>query len=157
MVKHKCWEWTGSLKQSGYGFLIIKGKCVRAHRFSYYLRNPHAARESFICHSCDNPKCVNPDHLFAGSPQDNVNDMIGKNRKRNRNGKCKRGSSNYHGVSFRKESNRWRARYTHQGKLILIGQYKTALEAAYAYDEFIKSFNQKCNPKDIKKLNFPSI
>lgn len=154
IIKHSCWEWQGSLFTSGYGRFNLKGKTVRAHRFSYYLRNPHVAIENLICHKCDNPRCVNPDHLFSGSSADNTKDMVAKNRKRNRDGKTKKCVSNYHGVTFRKECNKWRARYTVNYKLIYIGQYSTEIEAAHAYDNFIKEFNKTCDPKNVKKLNF---
>jgi hypothetical protein len=73
-----CWVWTGSRLQSGYG-TFDKG---RAHRFSYALANGPIPDGLHICHRCDNPPCVRPDHLFAGTRVDNMQDAIAKGRAR---------------------------------------------------------------------------
>ena len=87
-VKNKntgCWEWTGTLRK-GYGRLIIGSrtektrKSVSAHRLSYETFNGKITDGMFVCHKCDNPSCVNPEHLFLGTRQDNVNDREAKNR-----------------------------------------------------------------------------
>lgn len=87
-----CWEWTAGLKGSGrkskptYGSFGYKGKNVAAHRFSYFLSKDHSILEHpeiHIMHKCDNPKCVNPDHLQAGTHTDNMQDKIAKNRDHN--------------------------------------------------------------------------
>jgi hypothetical protein len=72
-----CWIWTGSRHRRGYG---RAGKQGAAHRlfFEYYVEPIKAG--NFVCHTCDNPPCVNPFHLFQGTCQDNVNDMVSKNR-----------------------------------------------------------------------------
>lgn len=74
-----CWIWLGSKDPCGYG--RFKGPAGEsAHRNSYFYfigEIPHGMQ---ICHRCDNPECVNPDHLFAGSNQDNVDDKISKGR-----------------------------------------------------------------------------
>ena len=76
-----CWEWQACVNQAGYGiFGIEKTKVDRAHRIAYRIFYGDIPDGLFICHSCDNRKCVRPDHLFAGSNQDNVNDMVRKNR-----------------------------------------------------------------------------
>lgn len=79
-----CWIWNGSRRPNGYGKLVIKTgkKEVGAHRLSYYLFHGNFNEQMFICHKCDNPPCVNPMHLFVGSPKDNVSDMIRKKRQR---------------------------------------------------------------------------
>jgi hypothetical protein len=74
-----CWYWVGGIAR-GYGmFSNIKG--IKAHRMSYILFKGEIADGLYVCHSCDNKLCVNPDHLFLGTHQDNLNDMTKKNRR----------------------------------------------------------------------------
>lgn len=76
-----CWIWTGtSLAVGGYGYISHKRKMYRAHRLSYEWTKGSIPKGMFICHTCDNPKCVKPEHLFLGTPADNVHDMIKKGR-----------------------------------------------------------------------------
>lgn len=74
-----CWEWSGNRLINSYGTLIVNGRQVRAHRFSYQLAygETHGLH---VLHKCDNPPCVNPDHLFLGTDADNVHDCIAKGR-----------------------------------------------------------------------------
>lgn len=80
-----CWEWFGS-KRTGYGRMIVGSRrdgtrrTMSAHRVSYELANGEIPGGMEICHKCDNPCCVNPDHLFAGTRQDNVDDRERKGR-----------------------------------------------------------------------------
>lgn len=74
-----CWEWTGSVRKDGYGRFRINGKTFLAHRVAYYIHNGHWPVTN-VCHSCDNPSCVNPEHLFPGSQKDNMQDCLIKNR-----------------------------------------------------------------------------
>lgn len=74
-----CWIWTGALNGKGYGIMTIQGKHILAHRFSLILNNRNEIPTGlFVCHKCDNPKCVNPDHLFLGTARDNADDMYYK-------------------------------------------------------------------------------
>jgi hypothetical protein len=79
-----CWNWTGAIDKRGYGNLLItvngKDKRVKSHRLSYIIHNNILLENDAVCHTCDNPRCCNPKHLFVGSAQDNVNDKIAKNR-----------------------------------------------------------------------------
>lgn len=75
-----CWEWNLHLTDDGYGRCHFNGSNVRAHRLSYELHNGAFPRHLVVCHSCDNPKCVNPLHLFVGTQKDNMRDKRLKGR-----------------------------------------------------------------------------
>lgn len=75
-----CWEWQGSRNHRGYGSITIAGKAARAHRVAWQFDNGAIPVGMMICHRCDNPPCCNPAHLFLGTPQDNVLDMVAKGR-----------------------------------------------------------------------------
>jgi hypothetical protein len=79
---NNCWEWTRSLNSQGYGnFSLGQHKVYRAHRWIYeYVHNKKLPKDIYVCHVCDNPKCVRPDHLFEGTQKDNMQDMIQKKR-----------------------------------------------------------------------------
>lgn len=75
-----CWVWTSTKTDRGYGTFPFTGVKVRAHRLSYFIANGTLTEELLICHSCDNPSCVNPAHLFQGTHQDNRTDCHIKRR-----------------------------------------------------------------------------
>lgn len=87
----ECWSWTGSRNGAGYGKLGGEEGSQYAHRVSYELANGVVPDGLYVCHHCDNPPCVNPDHLFLGTSQDNADDMVSKGRgargERSRNAK----------------------------------------------------------------------
>lgn len=90
-----CWEWRGTRSEAGYGRLTARRRGHRdlsAHRLSYELFNGPIPDGLLIRHTCDNPPCVNPDHLETGTHQDNMNDMVERGRHwlHNRT-HCKRG------------------------------------------------------------------
>jgi DNA-binding XRE family transcriptional regulator len=79
----KCWEWNGCPYNNGYGatYFLIEGKrCKLAHRVAYYLFYNHNPSKLEVCHSCDNPKCCNPHHLFLGTHASNMTDKVMKRR-----------------------------------------------------------------------------
>lgn len=81
-----CWEWISSRNVSGYGTIGVEGKSLLAHRFSWMIRHGvEIAPNQYVCHICDNPPCVNPDHLFLGSHADNMADASKKKRTRGPN------------------------------------------------------------------------
>lgn len=75
-----CWPWTGPTTVEGYGIFCADGRRLRANRVAFMVANDTWPGEQRVCHSCDNPKCVNPRHLWLGSQRDNVLDMIYKGR-----------------------------------------------------------------------------
>lgn len=74
-----CWEWTLSC-DNGYGRIKVNYKRMLVHRISYYIYKGYIPDNMFVCHHCDNPKCCNPEHLFLGTPKDNMQDCLKKKR-----------------------------------------------------------------------------
>jgi hypothetical protein len=74
-----CWIWVGS-GCNGYGHIWISGRCRRAHQVSWEIHHGPIPDGLYVCHRCDVKLCVNPDHLFLGTHQDNMNDMAQKTR-----------------------------------------------------------------------------
>lgn len=74
-----CWLWIGRKNPHGYGHFRRNNKCILVHRFVYaeVKGDPEGL---FVCHKCDTPACINPDHLFLGTPKDNTRDMVRKGR-----------------------------------------------------------------------------
>lgn len=76
-----CWEWNGCILRSGYGqFSITPSEKWRAHRLAWTLSVGPVPPGMFVLHTCDNRKCVNPNHLFLGNHEDNMNDKVSKGR-----------------------------------------------------------------------------
>ena len=87
-----CWHWLGALNTGGYGLMSVRNSAeayertvrtwsqVLAHRAVMWLHHGDLARNAYIMHKCDNPRCCNPGHMHIGSQMDNVHDMMAKGR-----------------------------------------------------------------------------
>jgi len=75
-----CHEWQRYISQNGYGTVKHKRKQWPAHRFMWAHKNGPIPDGMVVCHKCDNRRCINPDHLFLGTTQDNVDDKMSKGR-----------------------------------------------------------------------------
>lgn len=75
-----CWNWIGILDRYGYGKFKIGDRTIKSHRYSYQLHYGDFDESFHVLHHCDNPRCVNPSHLFLGTNRDNVADRTAKKR-----------------------------------------------------------------------------
>lgn len=123
-TKNGCIEWTGHLNTTGYGMIGVQHKSVVVHRFSWELVNGKIPDGLLCLHKCDNPKCVNVEHLFLGTQQDNVDDMF-------RKGRAKRASGeNHYAARFNKKQ---------------IKKIRKLYKEGHGQTEIAKIFNTKQN------------
>ena len=78
--ENECWPWLGFIKENGYGYFSCYKKMRYTHRVAYILTYGFFDLSLQVCHSCDNPPCCNPAHLWLGSQKDNIQDCIKKGR-----------------------------------------------------------------------------
>ena len=87
-----CWEWTGSKDGGGYGMAFVDGVMVKSHRYSWEYYFGSIPSGLWVLHKCDNPACINPEHLFLGTNGDNMKDKVKKERQSrlfgDKNGRC---------------------------------------------------------------------
>jgi hypothetical protein len=131
-----CWLWTGkSLTDFGYGLINMGGKygkIERAHRVSWLIHYGPIPDGMFVCHQCDNPLCVRPDHLFLGTPADNNHDMQRKGR--------------YDRVKRAKGERHWNASLTNEQVIAIREEYArggiTQLALASKYSITVQNINR---------------
>ena len=84
---NRCWDWTGPKNYSGYGYINFNYRTgvKRAHRISWIAYKGQIPAKLHVLHKCDNRSCTNPDHLFLGTHQDNMRDMVQKGRLKKKN------------------------------------------------------------------------
>jgi len=76
----QCWDWQAQKDKDGYGVFSFNQRPIQAHRASFLIYKGDIPRKFLVCHHCDNPSCVNPEHLFLGTNSDNMQDMLNKGR-----------------------------------------------------------------------------
>ncbi len=122
-----CWIWDLRLDRNGYGIINLRGKGGQfAHRESYraFRGEPSSL---LVCHKCDTPACVNPDHLFLGTNLDNLLDRYSKGR--TRLGEAK---NRFLGTSWNRVCSKWQGMFGHNRKIYYVGVFSDRTEAALA-------------------------
>jgi len=144
-----CWIWTDSVNNAGYGRIRVNRKDKMAHRISWEIHNGPIPEGMWVLHNCDNPPCVNPEHLWLGNHLDNVRDKVNKNRQArgilHRAVSCPKRTSDikskYQGVCWHKGHKKWLVRAVMNGKSKYLGYFLSEEEAAQAYQKTIGSIN----------------
>lgn len=79
-IVNGCWEWQRARNKAGYGNVVHNGRTWLSHRLPYMFATGQNPGELLVCHRCDNPPCINPDHLYLGTYKDNASDMHNRGR-----------------------------------------------------------------------------
>jgi hypothetical protein len=138
-----CWLWIGVKNDGGYGQFSLNGKKIRSHRFVWEHFKGEIPKGMEVCHKCDVPNCVNPNHLFLGTHQDNMADKTAKGRNPHMSGE-KNGSAKL----SQSQVDEIRRLYRRQkrGKNGTIGEYTTrglAEKFGVGKSQIIRILNQK--------------
>lgn len=132
-----CWEWGAARNRKGYGDFYLKGSMRKAHRVSWVMEHGEIEGGLMVCHHCDNPSCVRPDHLFLGTARDNEEDSRQKGRTVKLRGEL-HGNSKMtplsvriarrlyfnHGFSFQKVSDIWGLNVTTMWDIVMSNTWK---------------------------------
>ena len=146
-----CWIWKGASTTSGHGRFKINGLMYGPHRIMYELNYGPIPQGLYICHKCpcgDNPSCCNPEHLYAGTPSQNCQDEVRKQRTRHFTAT---NASKYYGVRYDSNRKNWISYVYVDRKLNDIGRHSSEIDAARNYDRIIAIKYQKMD-----RLNFPN-
>jgi len=118
-----CWLWTSPLNPDGYALFWLDGKLVSAHRLAYTMERGPIPEGSLIDHACGVRSCVNPAHLRLANRSQNAENLT---KLRNDN------TSGFRGVTFCKQSKKWRSQVRHKGKMYYGGVFEDPQEAGEA-------------------------
>lgn len=132
-----CWLWKGATTTSGHGRFKINGLMYGPHRISYEIHKGPIPKGLFICHRCpngDNSSCVNPEHLYAGTAQDNALDEVRKEKTRHFKVD---NPTKFKGIRWDKSRNGWISYVYIDKKLIDIGRHASEVDAARNYDRIL--------------------
>ena len=97
VTERGCWEWQGGGTPAGYGITTVNKRTTYMHRLSWEIHRGPIPSGMCVCHRCDNPSCVRPDHLFLGTAKDNCLDR--KRKGRNAPGEATRHRGEHHGMA----------------------------------------------------------
>lgn len=134
----ECWIWHGCKDQSGYGRIQRDGlprRTTGAHRAIWELHNEPLAPNAALCHRCDTPSCVNPDHLFIGTDRQNQNDRLAKGRGVIVDGKAA-SSPEFAGTTWHKRHERWQAGTWNKDRYVWLGYFVDRAQAAIIVREY---------------------
>jgi hypothetical protein len=124
-----CWEWTGFRDSEGYGTFKAPG-IKRASHFAFILANGSVPEDRYVLHRCDNPPCVRPDHLFAGTAKDNYEDARSKGR--HTHGE-RHGGRKYDDATFKKVREALRQIPRQRGSALTVARW-AGVPVSFVYD-----------------------